>query len=79
MKYLVTGGAGFIGSNLARKLLEQGHSVRILDNFSSGRAENLVDINDKVELIEGDIRDYWTVTQAVQGMDYAPSVPLLTA
>lgn len=81
MKYLVTGGAGFIGSNLSRRLLEQGHTVRVLDNFSSGRAENLADIIDSVELIEGDIRDYWTVTQAVKGVDYVlhqaalPSVP----
>lgn len=81
MKYLITGGAGFIGSNIARKLLEQGHTVRILDNFSSGRAENLADIIDNIELVEGDIRDYWTVTQAVKGIDYVlhqaalPSVP----
>ena len=81
MKYLITGGAGFIGSNIARKLLEQGHTVRIIDNFSSGRAENLADIIDNIELVEGDIRDYWTVTQAVKGIDYVlhqaalPSVP----
>jgi nucleoside-diphosphate-sugar epimerase len=81
MKYLITGGAGFIGSNLARKLLEQDHRVRILDNFSSGRQDNLNDIIDRVELIEGDIRDYWTVVKAVTGIDYIlhqaalPSVP----
>ncbi len=81
MKYLVTGGAGFIGSNLATRLVEEGHNVRILDNFSSGRAENLSEIIDRVEVIEGDIRDYWTVGQAVKGIDYIlhqaalPSVP----
>ncbi len=81
MKFLVTGGAGFIGCNIARKLLKDGHSVRILDNFSSGRLENLHEIIDKIELIEGDIRDYWTVVRAVEGMEYIlhqaalPSVP----
>lgn len=81
MKFLVTGGAGFIGSNIARKLLEEGHSVRILDNFSSGRRENIEEIIDSIELIDGDIRDYWTVIRAVSGIDYVlhqaalPSVP----
>jgi len=81
MNYLVTGGAGFIGSNISQKLLEQGHKVRILDNFSSGRLENIAAFIDDIELIEGDIRDYWTVIQAVKGIDYIlnqaalPSVP----
>lgn len=81
MKYLVTGGAGFIGSNIVRKLLADGHSVRVLDNFSSGRRENLEDILSRIELIEGDIRDYWTVGQAVRDIDCVlnqaalPSVP----
>ncbi len=81
MKFLVTGGAGFIGSNIARKLLKDGHSVRILDNFSSGSRSNLDEIIDEIELIDGDIRDYWTVVQAVSGIDYVlhqaalPSVP----
>jgi len=81
MKYLVTGGAGFIGSNICDKLLERGHTVRILDNFSSGRMENIAGFVDKIELINGDIRDYWTVVKAVEGMDYIlhqaalPSVP----
>ncbi len=81
MKYLITGGAGFIGSNIARKLLEDGHRVRILDNFSSGKEENLTDIINDIELIEGDIRDFWTVLKAVAGIDYVlhqaalPSVP----
>jgi UDP-glucose 4-epimerase len=81
MKFLVTGGAGFIGCNIARRLLKDGHSVRILDNFSSGRHENLDEIIDEIELIDGDIRDYWTVVKAVQGIEYVlhqaalPSVP----
>lgn len=81
MKYLITGGAGFIGSNIARKLLENGDTVRVLDNFSSGKQENLADIIDKIELIEGDIRDFKTVVKAVEGIDYVlnqaalPSVP----
>ena len=81
MKYLITGGAGFIGSNIARELLKQGHTVRILDNFSSGRSENLDEIINDIELHEGDIRDYWSVEKAVRGIDYVlhqaalPSVP----
>lgn len=81
MKYLVTGGAGFIGSNLAAKLVEMGEQVRILDNFSSGKVENIADLPDSVDVIEGDIRDYWTVVQAVREVDYVlhqaalPSVP----
>lgn len=81
MKYLVTGGAGFIGSNLVRRLLADGHAVRVLDNFSSGKEENLTEVINDIELIEGDIRDYWTVVKAVSGVDYVlhqaalPSVP----
>lgn len=81
MKYLVTGGAGFIGSNIVHKLLENGESVRVLDNFSSGKMENIADVIDDIELIDGDIRDYWTVEKAVAGIDYVlnqaalPSVP----
>ena len=70
MKYLVTGGAGFIGSNIAKQLLENGETVRILDNFSTGHRENLASIKDKIELIEGDIRDLATTEKAVEGMDY---------
>lgn len=81
MNYLVTGGAGFIGSNIVRKLLHKGHTVRVLDNLSSGRQENIADLVDDIELIDGDIRDYWTVVKAVKGIDYIlhqaalPSVP----
>ncbi len=81
MKYLVTGGAGFIGSNIVEKLLELKHEVRVLDNFSSGREQNIRPFVDKIHLIDGDIRDYWTVVRAVEGIDYIlhqaalPSVP----
>ena len=67
MKYLITGGAGFIGSHIARALLEQGADVRVLDNFSSGKRENLKGLN--VEILEGDLRDASTVTRAVQGVE----------
>ena len=67
MKYLVTGGAGFIGSHITRTLLEKGNQVRILDNFSSGKRENLKGLD--VELIEGDLRDASKVAEAVKGMD----------
>ncbi len=67
MKYLITGGAGFIGSHIARALLEQGADVRILDNFSSGKRENLQGLD--VELIEGDLRDASRVTEAVRGVN----------
>ena len=81
MKYLITGGAGFIGSNIAAHLVEKGEQVRILDNLSSGRRENVEAILDEIEFIEGDVRDFWTVTEAVEGIDYVlhqaalPSVP----
>ncbi|UCG62967.1 MAG: SDR family oxidoreductase [Candidatus Zixiibacteriota bacterium] len=81
MKYLVTGGAGFIGSNIAAKLIEQGDTVRILDNFSTGRRENVECLKDRCEIIEGDIRDMAEAEKAVSGMDYVlhqaalPSVP----
>ena len=68
---LVTGGAGFIGSNLTEALLEQGHRVRVLDNFSTGRKENLV--FDKsyplLETMEGDIRDPGVCRKAMQGIE----------
>ena len=56
MSYLVTGGAGFIDSNIVEELLKRGESVRVLDNFSTGRRGNLHDFVNDIELIEGDIR-----------------------
>lgn len=66
---LVTGGAGFIGSHMVRALLNKGHSVRVLDNLSTGKKENLSQIAQKIEFIEGDLVDAATVREAVKGID----------
>lgn len=66
-KYLVTGGAGFIGSNLARYILNQGHDVAVLDNFATGKRGNIERIANRITLIEGDIRDQQIVEQAAAG------------
>jgi UDP-glucose 4-epimerase len=66
---LVTGGAGFIGSHIAEALVSRGERVRILDNFSTGFAANLADIEDRIEIHEGDITDPATVARAVAGVD----------
>jgi UDP-glucose 4-epimerase len=68
--YLVTGGGGFIGSNLVQALVERGEQVRVLDNFATGRRRNLAEFENKVELLEGDIRDRRAVERAVEGVDY---------
>jgi nucleoside-diphosphate-sugar epimerase len=68
--YLVTGGAGFIGSNIVGELLRRGQHVRVIDNFSTGREENIRDLLPQIEMIEGDIRDRDTVERAVKGADY---------
>jgi len=68
--YLITGGAGFIGSNLADALVRDGERVRIFDDFSSGRIENLAAIRDQVEIIEGDLRDYDEVKRAMRGVNF---------
>jgi len=79
--YLVTGGAGFIGSNIVEELVRLGHSVRVLDNFSTGKRENIAPFLKQIDLIEGDIRDEETCRQAVKDIDYVlhqaamPSVP----
>jgi nucleoside-diphosphate-sugar epimerase len=73
-KYLITGGAGFIGSSIAEKLINQGHYVRVLDNFFSGKEENLDFTKnlgkDKFELIRGDIINPEDCDRACQGVDY---------
>jgi len=81
VKVLVTGGAGFIGSNLVRALLERGDNVRVLDNFSTGNRGNLAGLEQDVELVEGDLRSYERVHAAVRGVEVVfhqgalPSVP----
>jgi UDP-N-acetylglucosamine 4-epimerase len=68
--YLVTGGAGFIGSNIVDELLRRGETVRVLDNFATGREENLKDARDRILLIRGDVRDSAAVDRAVAGCDF---------
>jgi nucleoside-diphosphate-sugar epimerase len=79
--YLVTGGAGFIGSNIVEKLVRQREQVRVLDNLATGKRENLRPWLDRVELVVGDVRDLEVVRGAMAGVDYVlhqaalPSVP----
>jgi nucleoside-diphosphate-sugar epimerase len=65
----VTGGAGFIGSHLGEQLLGCGYRVRVLDNFSTGKAENLAPFRDRIEVVEGDIRDIAACRRACDGVD----------
>jgi nucleoside-diphosphate-sugar epimerase len=79
--YLVTGGAGFIGSNIVESIVKRGGKVRVLDNFATGKRENLSAWMDRIELVEGDIRSFHLVREAVEGVDFIlhqaalPSVP----
>lgn len=68
-RYLVTGGTGFIGSALVKRLVADGHRVRVLDNNSRGAARRIADIIDDIELVEADIRDAKAVTAAAKGVD----------
>ncbi|RPI00069.1 MAG: NAD-dependent epimerase/dehydratase family protein, partial [Zetaproteobacteria bacterium] len=68
-RYLITGGAGFIGSNIAHTLVARGESVRIFDDFSTGRQKNLDGIGDRVEIVRGDLRDPEAVAKAVRGVE----------
>jgi UDP-glucose 4-epimerase len=68
--YLVTGGAGFIGSNIVEELLRRQQRVRMLDNFSTGREENVADFASRVEIIRADLRDEQAVDAAVEGVDF---------
>ncbi len=69
-KFLITGGAGFIGSNLARRIVRDGGEVVILDDFSTGYESNIEDIRNSVTVIKGDICDMETVASAVEGVDF---------
>ena len=81
MRALVTGGGGFIGSNLVRALLERGDEVRVLDNFSTGNRRNLDGLDGGVDVVEGDLRSYERVHAATRDVDVVfhqgalPSVP----
>lgn len=68
--YLVTGGAGFIGSNIVDELVRRGQRVRVIDNFIAGRRENLKQVLDKIELVKGDIRDLGLMIKVTKGADY---------
>lgn len=69
MKYLITGGTGFIGSALVRRLFEGGHRIRVFDNNWRGAAERLGNIQEKIEIVQGDIRNAEVVEKACKGMD----------
>jgi nucleoside-diphosphate-sugar epimerase len=81
MKILVTGGGGFIGSHIVERLVREGHDVRVLDNFATGRRENLSEFAGQLELVEGDIQSYERAHTAVRGCELVfhqaalPSVP----
>jgi len=66
--YLVTGGAGFIGSHICERLLREGQRVRVFDNFSSGKEENLLGLGGEVETISADIRDTQAIRDAMKGV-----------
>ncbi|MCA9388850.1 SDR family oxidoreductase [Candidatus Berkelbacteria bacterium] len=80
-KYVVTGGAGFIGSNIAAELIKRGDQVKVIDNLSTGFKKNLAAVSDKLEFVEGDIRDLALLKREFKGFDFVlhqaalPSVP----
>ncbi|MFH1713221.1 MAG: GDP-mannose 4,6-dehydratase, partial [Candidatus Jacksonbacteria bacterium] len=69
MKIIITGGAGFIGSNLARELIHRHHTIKIIDNLSSGRLDNIADIKNKAEFIKGDIKNLTVLKKEFKNYD----------
>ena len=76
MNYLVTGGAGFIDSNIVGELLRRGETVRVIDNFSTGRRENLAPFLKDIQLVEGDIRSLDVLRSATSSSTSAPASTL---
>jgi len=70
MQFLVTGGAGFIGSHIVERLVKEGGKVIVIDNLSTGKTENVEKVIDKIRFIEGDIRDYELLLSITEGVDY---------
>lgn len=70
MRYLVTGGAGFIGSSTVEELIRRGHSVCVLDDLSSGNKNNLATIRDQIEFILGSVTDREALNRACRGADH---------
>ena len=69
MRYVVTGGAGFVGSNLTKLLVKEGHDVIVIDNLVKGKKENLYQVIDKIEFVKGDIRNYDDMEEKFQNID----------
>ena len=69
-RILVTGGAGFIGSHITEALVNVGKSVRVIDNFATGREENMATFRDRIEFIEGDFSDIDIARKAIEGVSY---------
>ncbi|MDD3905511.1 MAG: SDR family oxidoreductase [Candidatus Omnitrophica bacterium] len=69
-KYLVTGGAGFIGSNIVEELVRRKQKVRVFDSFITGKRENLAPFSGVIEIVKGDIRDAAALKRALKGIDY---------
>ena len=69
MKYVVTGGAGFIGSHITKKLVEEGHNVVVIDNLNTGKEENLESIKEKIEFVKGSILDIKLLDRLTENVD----------